>query len=109
MASRRAPRGAGSKREVRPGVWKLTVTAGRWDDGTPRRVNRTVRAATASEAAVAQADFAAEVRGAPLPSTKSDRDITLDEAVERFLVEHLVGEKGREESTIAHYRSVHGK
>src|SRR4051794_6597673 len=29
----RARRGAGSKREVRPGVWKLTVSAGRFEDG----------------------------------------------------------------------------
>jgi hypothetical protein len=105
----RAPRGSGTKRQVRPGVWKLTVTAGRWDDGSPRRVHRTVRAATSSEAASTLADFAAEVRGAPLPEARSDRDITVDEAVERFLAEHLVAEKGREQSTITHYQSVHGK
>jgi integrase len=108
-ARRRAPRGSGTKRQVRPGVWKLTVTAGRWADGSPRRVHRTVSAGTDAEASAALADFAAEVRSAPLPDGKDDRDITVDEAVERFLAEHLVGEKGREESTVAHYRSVHGK
>ena len=105
----RAPKGAGAKIEVRPGVWKLTVTVGRWADGTPRRVHRTVRAATPTEAANELAEFAGEVRSAPLPEARSDRDITVDEAVERFLAEHLVAEKGREESTITHYRSVHRK
>lgn len=85
------------------------MTAGRWEDWTPRRVHRTVAADTAAEASAALADFVAEVRSAPPPDGKSTRDITVDEAVERFLVEHLVGEKGREESTVAHYRSVHGK
>jgi integrase len=108
-ARMRAPRGSGSKRQVRPAVWKLTVTAGRWADGSPRRVHRTVRAATEAEASAALADFAAEVRGAPLPDGKHDRDMTVDDAVERFLTEHLVGEKGREGRTIAHYRSVHRK
>ena len=108
-ARMRAPRGSGTKRQVRPGVWKLTVTAGRWGDGSPRRVHRTARATTEAEASAALADFAAEVRSAPLPDGKHDRDITVDEAVEWFLTEHLVGEKGREESTVAQYRSVHGK
>ena len=108
-AKKRAPRGSGTKRQVRRGVWKLTVTAGRWADGSPRRVLRTVRAGTDTEASAALADFAAEVRRGSLPDGKDDRDITVDEAVERFLVEHLVGEKGREESTVAHYRSVHGR
>lgn len=108
-AKKRAARGSGTKRQLRPGVWKLTVTAGRWVDGTPRRVHRTVRAGTDAEASAALADFAAEVRSAPLPAGKNDRDITVDEAVERFLTEHLVGEKGREESTVGHYRSVHGR
>jgi integrase len=108
-ARMRAPRGSGTKRQVRPGVWKLTVTAGRWADGSPRRVHGTARAATEAEASAALADLAAEVRSAPLPDGKHDRDITVDEAVERFLTEHLVGEKGREERTVAHYRSVHAK
>jgi hypothetical protein len=38
---RRAPRGGGSKREIRPGVWKLTVSAGRNESGNHRRVSRT--------------------------------------------------------------------
>jgi hypothetical protein len=65
--------GLRTKLEVPPGVWKLTMTAGRWVDGTPRRVHRTVRAESPSEAAQALADFAAEVRSAPLPQTRNDR------------------------------------
>jgi hypothetical protein len=108
-ARRRAPRGSGTKRQVRPGVWKLTVTSGRWEDGSPRRLHRTVSADNVTEASAALADFVADVRSTPMPHGKSSRDITVDAAVERFLVEHVVGEKGREECTIAHYRSVHGK
>jgi hypothetical protein len=108
-AKKRAPRGSGTKRQVRRGVWKLTVTAGRCADGSPRRVHRSVRAGTDAEASAALADFPADVRGAPLPDGREDRDITVDEAVERFLVEHLLAEKGRDESTVAHYRSVHGR
>ena len=38
----RGPRGGGSKRMVRAGVWKLTVSAGRYADGSVRRLHRTV-------------------------------------------------------------------
>jgi HNH endonuclease len=87
----RAAKGTGTKIEVRPGVWKLTVTAGRWADGTQRRVHRTVRATTSTEAASELAEFAAEVRNAPLPEARSDRDLTVDEAVERTESRGVVG------------------
>jgi hypothetical protein len=38
QARSRAPRGSVSNVEVRPGVWKLTVTAGRFSDGTERSI-----------------------------------------------------------------------
>src|SRR5918996_5758829 len=47
---RRAARGSGSKTQVRPGVWKLTVTAGRYGDGSIRRLHRTIRTTSAAEA-----------------------------------------------------------
>jgi hypothetical protein len=106
---KRAPRGSGTKRQVRPGGWKLTVTVGRWSDGTPRRLHRTVHARSENEAGRALADFVAETRDGRPPDSKSDRDITVDAAVERFLTEHLVGDKGREPSTIQHYRSVYSR
>ena len=40
-ASRRR-RGTGSMREVRPGVWRLTVSDGPGSDGHPRRRHRMV-------------------------------------------------------------------
>jgi integrase len=106
---RRSSRGGGSKIEVRLGVWKLTVSAGRFDDGSVRRVHRTVRADTSDEAARALAAFVTEVHDSRLPARKSDRDITVDEAIERFLSEYLVEEKGRDHNTVQNYRGVHGK
>jgi hypothetical protein len=47
---RRAPRGSGSKTEIRAGVWKLTVTSGRYTDGRVRRLHRTVQANTEAQA-----------------------------------------------------------
>jgi len=108
-AQRRGSRGGGSKAMVRPGVWKLTVTVGRFADGSQRRVHTTVHAASEVEATRALARFVAEVRDSSLPHSKVERDITVDEAVERFLTEHLQGERGREQSTIEDYRGVHAK
>lgn len=94
---------------VRPGVWKLTVTVGRFPDGSQRRVHSTVRAGSELEATRALARFVTEVRDSSLPQSKVERDITVDEAVDRFLTEHLLGERGREHSTIEDYRGVHAK
>lgn len=105
----RAPRGSGSMTELRPGVWKLTVTAGRYPDGSVRREHRTVRAKTESEAARERAEFAAEIRNAPEPGDRTERDITIDEGIERFLTQHLLDEKGRELGTVEEYRGVHVK
>jgi integrase len=102
-------RGGGSRVEVRPGVWKLSVSAGRFDDGSVRRVHRTVRADTAAEAARALAEFVTEVHNSPLPDKKADRDVTVDEAIGRFLAEHLLEEKGRDPGTVRNYRGVHAK
>jgi integrase len=105
----RSSPGSGSKVEVRPGVWKLTVSAGRFGDGSVRRLHRTVRATGSAEATRALAEFVSEVHGASLPVTKADRDITVDLAIERFLTEYLLGEKGRDPRTVRNYRGVHGK
>jgi integrase len=105
----RAARGTGSKMEVRPGVWKLTVTAGRFADGRVRRLHRTVRADSEAEARRQLAGFVAEVREAPLPEHRRDRDVTVDEAIELFLTEHLLGEKGRDARTVEDYRRLHLK
>lgn len=103
----RAPKGVGTKVEIRPGFWKLTVTVGRYSDGTRRRVHETVRADGEVEATRELTRFVAEVHAAPLPDTTVDRDIILDDAIERYLTEYLRDEKGREEGTITRYRGVH--
>jgi integrase len=105
----RARRGGGSKREVRPGVWKLAVTAGSYSDGTARRLHRTVHARSEAVANGELAAFVAEVQSSPLPERRQDRDVTVDEAIERFLTEHLLGEKGREPRTVQDYRRLHVK
>jgi integrase len=105
----RAPKGGGSKTMVRPGVWKLTVSAGRYANGSPRRLHRTVHAPTEAEATRALAEFVVEARNATMPNTTAERDITVDEAVQRYLTEHLQQERGREQGTIDEYRGVHVK
>jgi integrase len=94
---------------VRPGVWKLTVSAGRYANGSPRRLHRTVHVATEAEATRALAEFVVEAGEATMPNTTAERDITVDEAVERYLGEHLQRERGREQGTIDEYRGVHVK
>lgn len=105
----RSAAGAGSKRKVRPGVWQLAVTAGRYADGSQRRVHRTVRARNESEATALLAAFVAEVRDEPKAPRKDVRDIKVDDAMELFLDEHLRDEKGREEKTVNDYRRLHEK
>jgi hypothetical protein len=104
LPAQRALHGAGSKREVRPGIWKLSVRDGSYPNGTPRRLNRNVRARSAVAAARELAAFVAEVSGSPTPPS---RELTMDAAVERFLTEHLREEKGREDKTISDYRKLH--
>lgn len=66
-------------------MWKLRVTHGRYADRKVRRVHKTVHAATAAEAAQALAAFVAEVHESPPIGSKAGRDVTINEAVERFL------------------------
>lgn len=105
---RRSTRGSGTKVQVRPGVWKLTANAGRYDDGRPRRVHKTVRAANEDEATREQIAFAAEVSASGHARTQAERDITVNQAVELYLAE-LSEEKGRERRTLRNYRGVHSR
>jgi len=109
MIGRRGRSGGGSLRQVRPGAWELTVSAGRYSDGKPRRVFRTLETDTERQAVAALASFVAEVTETRQAETAKLRDLTVDEAVDRFLDEHLRAEKGREEKTIADYRRLHLK
>lgn len=105
----RSSRGGGSKREVRKGVWQLTVTAGKFADGSSRRVHRTVHADNETEATALLAEFVTEVNHQPQSTRKDLRDLNVDEAMKTFLDEHLRDEKGREEKTISDYRRLHEK
>ena len=93
-------------REVRPGVWELSITSGRYADGTVRRLYRNVRAKGEAEAMRELASFVSEHRESAAPS-KAHRDITFDDAVEQFLTEHLAGDKGRTDKTVDDYRRLH--
>lgn len=104
----RASRGMGSKVEVRPGVWKLSVSAGRYENGRPRRIHRMVYGMTEDQATKAQIAFAAEVQDSQHAKTQADRDMTLNRAVELYLQE-LGDDRGRERRTLASYRGVHTK
>jgi hypothetical protein len=99
---RRDPRGRGSKREIRPGVWKLTVYAGRNESGNHRRVSRTIHG-TEAQANHALRRFAAEVRD-PVDPVTSTAPWTLTELVARYLgyLEH----SDRSPETIRRYRGL---
>ena len=106
----RGRKGSGSMREVRPGVWTLTVTAGEYEDGRPRRRYRQVRVANAAQAARELAAFVTEARAEPhVVRSRQAQSLTFDEAVEQYLAEYLTEEKGREERTVADYRELHRK
>jgi hypothetical protein len=89
-------------------VWKLTVTVGRYEDGRPRREYFTIEADSRVEAERERAALIAELDASKLPDRRSDRDMTVDEAVEQYL-HHLRHEKGRELRTVAGYRDVYQK
>lgn len=103
----RSRKGGGSMREIRPGVWKFTVTVGQYDDGKPRRIYRQVFVPNANTATRELAAFVAEARSEP-PVVRSDRRaLTFDAAVELYLDQYLRGEKGRDERTIEDYTKIH--
>jgi hypothetical protein len=83
------------------------VSLGRRDNGRPRSFTRTIAARSKAAAAAALADFVEEVTESSLPKSPELRDLTVDEAMERFLTEYLADEKGRDEKTISDYR--HGE
>ena len=84
-------------------MWKLTVTAGRYAEGRVRREHRTIRAASELQASRELAAFVTEVHESPPVPSSAERVLTVDAAIEQFLTEHLLGEKGREavESAVA--------
>ena len=104
---RKRAKGGGSMAEVRPGVWKLGASVGSYEDGRQRRLYRTVHAENATAAARELAAFVAEASNERVVVAIDRDDVTMDEAVERFLVEHLREEKGREPRTVEEYWDLH--
>jgi len=97
--------GSGSKREVRPNVWKLTVTVGRDDRGRLRRAYRTVNG-SARDATKALAAFVTEVGtgdSIPRPEHRGQTVTDIVDAYLRFLEE----DKGRKNSTLVRYRTLY--
>lgn len=97
--------------QVAPGAWQLSVTAPRQDgEKRARRVPPDsaglARGAGGTEALAA---FVVEVRSGAGVAARDEYSLTIDDAVERFLTEHLRDEKGREGKTIDDYRSVERK
>jgi site-specific recombinase XerD len=103
----RARKGAGSMRMVRPGGWELRVTIGRWDNGRSRSLTRTISAKSETAAAALLAEFVDEMADSQLPKSRDLLDLTVDEAVDRYLDEYLAVEKGRSEKTVNDYRYLH--
>jgi integrase len=94
-------------RLVRAGTWELRLTAGRWTDGRVRTITRTVTAANEMEAAALLRAFNEEVGRSKLPADRDSRDLTVDQALELFLTDHLSVEKARAEKTVSDYRRLH--
>ncbi len=89
-----------------PSTWELRVTIGRYENGRPRSLTRTVRAKQGVGGRLL-AEFVDEMTASPLPGSQDIRDTTVDEAIDRFLEEYLANEKGRAEKTINDYRYLH--
>ena len=101
---RRAARGAGSKRRIRPGTWELAVMAGRNEEGRSRRVFRTFQGSE-SEATKALAASVTEVgKGDALPAA-SAAGLTVEVLLDEYLL-HLGEDKGRKHSTLVRYRGL---
>jgi hypothetical protein len=45
----------------------------------------------------------------PHADRTADRDITLNDAIDQFLTQHLLGEKGRDAGTVDDYRRLHNR
>jgi integrase len=100
-----AASGTGSKREVRPGVWKLTVVAGRDGRGRLRRAYRTV-SGSSRDATKALASFVTEVGAGDSIPTREHRGQTVTEVVDAYL-HFLEADKGRKHSTLVRYRTLY--
>ena len=73
-------------------------------------MHRTVRATSELQASRELAAFVTEVHESPpVPVTWPTATSLSMSAIEQFLTEHLLGEKGRDPRTVQNYRGVHAK
>lgn len=105
----RSRKGAGSMRQVRAGTWEVRVTRGRWDDGRVRTLYGTVKADGEVDAAAQLAAFVNRMCDVQHGDDRDVRELTVDQAVEKFLVEYLQEEKGRANKTVSDYRKLHSR
>ena len=102
---RRATRGGGSMSQLGPDTWKLTVDAGRDEDGRRRRVYRTVNG-TRADATRALAALVDEVGERPAAPRNASTNSTVNELVDWYLA-FARDERGLEHSTLISYREVY--
>ena len=102
--SRRAPRGSGSKREVRPGTWELALAIGRDERGRQRRAFRTFHGSEL-EATKALAALVTEVGAGDALPVRSAAGLSVEMLLEEYL-RHLEEDKGRRHSTLVRYRGL---
>ena len=97
--ARRSRPGGGTMRQVRPGIWKLTVDLGRDSTGRRRRTSRTVAASGPTAASKALAVFVHEKRGTTAPTASPDDlppGVTVNALVDGFLTQHLLQQRRHE-------------
>ena len=92
-------------REVGRRTWELRLTIGKWEDGRPRAVHRYIKAKNHTEATDQLVAFVEEMKNTPLPDVRQ-HDLTVEEAMERYLTEYLAQDKGRADKTISDYVDV---
>ncbi len=91
--------------EMRPNVWKLTVTVGRDHRGRLRRAYRTVNG-SARDATKALAAFVTEVGTGDSIPRPEHRGQTVTDIVDAYL-RYLEEDKGRKNSTLVRYRTLY--
>ena len=104
-SKKRSPRGAGTIAALKPGVWKIGVTAGVDRLGQRRRTFRTVHG-TRKDAAKALAALVTEVGDGHRLLRQSDKQLTVDDLVAWYL-EFAREDRGLDHSTLTGYADAY--
>jgi integrase len=105
----RSAKGGGSVRVIAEGTWELCVTTRTAGAERPKRHFRRVNAPSRREAIGMLASFRAELQDASKANRLPDVNLAFDDAVRKYLVDFLAGDKGREHKTIEDYWRLHQK